>query len=585
MLSRCSKGRLLTLLSTVGGAVLVSLGATTAPATQPVTTTPATTQQAATRPSTRPTTRATTRPAPFPDLDAGALPTSPGDHKLRFHAVTGKHPLDLAVLLHLPARYRPDGPKWPMIVFLHGGGETGTDLGAIYGNGPMTMLRRGANDRFAASCPFIVLCPQCPPRGQRWDQPVMIDSVVKLLDDVSPRVNADPDRVYLTGLSMGGIGTWRTAFQAGDRFAAIAPMSAVSYKPDLMPLRLKYTAVWSVVGLDDAPVFVGGTRQMNNALADNPEEIRFTTLLGNGHDAWWPTYAAPVFYEWLLAHHRPSAAERAAIDAAATTQPALSPRPVPSTQPVATTRPSSPFPQQPGHSRLWTDINVGLQAFQMDYLLYLPTTYRPGGPPVPVILSFNEQGVIGADLAGLCPHGPDFELAKPGSTLSDRFPFAVIAPRTPIKCDWTSPGIDDAVMSLLDHALAGLNLDRSRVSVTGIDAGSSAAIRIATEHPDRFAAVVPVQCFDHFDAAALANAQSINAVPGRFYQNPAHRRSIRALTDQLAALHLPWQITPLAAPPAAPTDPVDTSMYADPTLLDWLAAQHAPALARQTASN
>jgi predicted peptidase len=548
----------------------------------------------ATRPANFPTTRPATRPASIFTEESAPLPTEPGDHKLRFHTQVGKKRVDMAVLLHLPPGYRPrdaaqPAPPAPMILFMHGGGECGSDCAALYTNGPMTMLRKTDRDaRFAASFPFVLLAPQCPPRGQRWDQESMVQAVLKLIDDFIPRANVDPDRVYLTGLSMGGVGSWRVAYAAPQRFAAVAPMSAVSYKPNLTAAKLWHTAIWSVVGADDSEWFLGGTRQMNNALSDSPAEVRFTYLVGNGHDAWWPTYASPQFYEWLLGQRRGVNGTATPPSFAATTQattqpsPPLASAPLPSTQPVATTRPSSPLPNQPGHYRLAFDVSVGPQPYQLDYLLYLPRDYRPSGPAHPAMLFLHEERSIGPDWAGLCPHGPDLELERPGANLGDSFPFVVISPRLPIKCDWNTPGMNEALLALLDHVQNGLNLDRARISISGINGGAAEATTLAAAAPDRFAAVAPVMSEGPLKVAG-EQLKPLALVAIWAQVRASQAASLESLKSTDARSELPRRLETMANATSVAL-PVDTSIYANRDFLNWLAQQRKTAVPARSAS-
>ena len=117
-------------------------------------------------------------------------------------------------LLSLPEGYGEDAARrCPLLLFLHGIGERGEDLERIKRHGLPRVIERG--DRL----PFIVASPQCPP-GEWWD----VGTLVALLDEVEERYAVDPDRIYVTGLSMGGYGTWRLALAQPERFAAIAPI-------------------------------------------------------------------------------------------------------------------------------------------------------------------------------------------------------------------------------------------------------------------------------------------------------------------------------------------------------------------------
>jgi predicted peptidase len=120
-------------------------------------------------------------------------------------------------LLFLPADYNSEAKKrWPLMLFLHGAGERGTNLSLVMRHGPPKIVK----DKPAF--PFILVSPQCP-TGERWSN----DTLLALLDDVTRKYNVDTNRVYLTGLSMGGYGTWSLGTAHPEKFAAIAPICGV----------------------------------------------------------------------------------------------------------------------------------------------------------------------------------------------------------------------------------------------------------------------------------------------------------------------------------------------------------------------
>ena len=119
----------------------------------------------------------------------------------------------LKYLLFLPAGYEPSGKAWPLLLFLHGAGESGDDLAKVKLHGPPKLIENKTRD-----FPCIVVSPQSPGRG--WNA----DILAGLLDDLAAKYRVDKDRVYLTGLSMGGFGSWSLAAAYPDRFAAIAPI-------------------------------------------------------------------------------------------------------------------------------------------------------------------------------------------------------------------------------------------------------------------------------------------------------------------------------------------------------------------------
>ena len=126
--------------------------------------------------------------------------------------------VSLDYLLYLPKGYESGGP-WPLILFLHGAGERGADLELLKKH-PLPAMLAGDD----ADLPFIVVSPQCP--AERW-WPALTDELLVLLDDAIERYNVDESRVYLTGLSMGGFGTWALAIAHSERFAAIAPICEI----------------------------------------------------------------------------------------------------------------------------------------------------------------------------------------------------------------------------------------------------------------------------------------------------------------------------------------------------------------------
>jgi predicted peptidase len=221
-------------------------------------------------------------------------PAAPG-------AETGQHPktmrkqieIKLDYLLFLPADYGKDqGKKWPLMVFLHGAGERGTDINLVKKHGPPKIV--GSKKDF----PFIVASPQCPPN--RWWQP---HEVVALVDEVSRQYAVDPERVYLTGLSMGGFGTWETASRYPERFAAIAPICGGGDPRRVRTLR--EMPAWVFHGDKDETVPVARSVEMVDALKKAGNEgVKFTRYPDAGHDSWTATYDNPALYEWLLSHRR-----------------------------------------------------------------------------------------------------------------------------------------------------------------------------------------------------------------------------------------------------------------------------------------
>jgi predicted peptidase len=124
--------------------------------------------------------------------------------------------------------------------------------------------------------------------------------LLALLDDLQNRYSIDRDRVYVSGLSMGGAGTWALIAAEPDRFAAAVPVCGHSH-----PLAAPHAArvpTWVVVGDRDSAGLVGNSRGMVNSLQAMQADVKFTVYSGVGHDSWTQTYGTPELYEWMLRH-------------------------------------------------------------------------------------------------------------------------------------------------------------------------------------------------------------------------------------------------------------------------------------------
>jgi predicted esterase len=199
-------------------------------------------------------------------------------------------------LVYLPQGYDDDPARaWPLILFLHGSGERGDELDRVKTNGLPKELAAGRE------VPAIVLSPQCP-AGMRWEGELMVAGLDALLDDALARYRVDPRRVYVTGLSMGGFGTWALAAAHPERFAAIAPVCGGG-DPDAA-FALRRVPIWAFHGAKDDVVPLAEMQTMADAMARVHGDMRTTVYPDAGHDAWSATYADPELYAWLLAHEK-----------------------------------------------------------------------------------------------------------------------------------------------------------------------------------------------------------------------------------------------------------------------------------------
>jgi predicted peptidase len=209
--------------------------------------------------------------------------------------------VEMPYLYALPPDYEPGGKKrWPLLLFLHGAGERGTDVQRVAIHGPLKLVRQGR------SFPFIILAPLCP-EGRRWET----ESLTRFLDEAVKKYAVDERRVYVTGLSMGGYGTWGLGLAQPERFAAIAPICGGGTLIDILIARrrdataLQTLPVWAFHGARDNAVPLEESERLINALRKlGAKEVKFTVYPDAGHDAWTETYNNPEFYDWLLSHHR-----------------------------------------------------------------------------------------------------------------------------------------------------------------------------------------------------------------------------------------------------------------------------------------
>lgn len=206
--------------------------------------------------------------------------------------------LALNYLLYLPDAYAQDPTReWPLILFLHGSGERGDDLELVKRHGLPRIVE--ARPDF----PFIVVSPQCPSQSNWTEQ---LEALLALLDHVLASQRVDRSRVYLTGLSMGGFGTWALARRAPDRFAALAPICGGGDPHRLQVL--KAIPVWAFHGSQDDVVPLSSTVNMVEALRRLGGNVKLTVYPDANHDAWTETYDNPELYRWFLSHRRPAAA-------------------------------------------------------------------------------------------------------------------------------------------------------------------------------------------------------------------------------------------------------------------------------------
>jgi pimeloyl-ACP methyl ester carboxylesterase len=247
---------------------------------------------------------------PEPPQDTGFL-----NRKIESHGVTYKFQV------YLPEEWRrEDGKVWPVILFLHGRGERGSE-GMWQTQIGLAEAVRNHPERW----PFVIIMPQCP-ETSHWTDPAMLDLAMAALDQESAEFHGDPARTYLTGLSMGGYGAWELARLHPHRWAAIVIASSGifwSYEPErwqeslVLPAQyadaLGRTPVWLFHGSLDPVVTPRQSEIMFDAFKSAGGNIRLWIYQGLGHDSWTRAYDEPELPRWMLAHRATTDAEMPAL--------------------------------------------------------------------------------------------------------------------------------------------------------------------------------------------------------------------------------------------------------------------------------
>jgi predicted peptidase len=200
-----------------------------------------------------------------------------------------KTKLELNYILQLPTNQKE---KFPLLVFLHGSGERGIDLALVKNHSPFTYQE-------LIKSPIAILAPQCP-LDVWWDT----TAVYELIQETISKYNIDTSRIYLTGLSMGGWGTWKLAIEHPELFAAVAPVCApidvlmlINASKLNMPIRIYHGALDDVVLAEDSIL-------MHQELKKENKSTELFIFPNDDHNSWDSTYSNPEFYIWLLSQQK-----------------------------------------------------------------------------------------------------------------------------------------------------------------------------------------------------------------------------------------------------------------------------------------
>ncbi len=190
----------------------------------------------------------------------------------------------------LPEGYGASDKKWPLLVFLHGAGETGTNLSAVERHGPPKLAAAGRK------FPFILVAPQSP--HLLWN-PIEVNAFT---EEMVKTLKVDPTRVWITGISMGGNGTWMAASIKPELYAAAVPICG--WGDFFMVRRMAVMGVWAFHGAKDPTVPVAKTKELIDAIKYSGGKPLLTIDPDAFHDSWTKAYDDPKLWEWLEAQKR-----------------------------------------------------------------------------------------------------------------------------------------------------------------------------------------------------------------------------------------------------------------------------------------
>ena len=198
----------------------------------------------------------------------------------------------MGYMLYLPENYSAE-KKYPLLVALHGAGERGDDVSLVCVHGVAKYIAAGLK------LEAIVIAPQCP-KNLVWN--LLTFELKELIDHICTEYSVDERRVSITGLSMGGFGTWEMAISYPDFFAAAAPVcgGGMNWRAKLIGKM----PVWAFHGERDTTVPIENSRMMVDALRAGGGDVKFTIFSGVAHNSWEPAYEDTNVIEWLIKHVR-----------------------------------------------------------------------------------------------------------------------------------------------------------------------------------------------------------------------------------------------------------------------------------------
>ena len=200
----------------------------------------------------------------------------------------------LSYYLYFPKDYESEkNKKFPLLLFLHGGGESGDSLSTLESNGPPKLIVEGKQ------FPFLILAPQNPYKKKWWNT----RAVAQLLDTIVENNRVDKNSVYLTGLSRGGSAAWEMAVNYPNKFAALAVVCGMTPLPYANWIN-KDLPIWVFHGDHDKSIPISESVNMVDKLKAMGYNVKFIIYEGVGHNSWLQAYSTEALYEWFMKQER-----------------------------------------------------------------------------------------------------------------------------------------------------------------------------------------------------------------------------------------------------------------------------------------
>ncbi len=481
-----------------------------------------------------------------------AIPKLPGQYKMKATTWVGDKKIETNYQLTLPRGY--DGganTRWPTIVFLAGAGEVNPDLGGINSHGPSAKMRD--DPKFKEWFPFILISPA------HDNSLECAKAVCEIIDDLEKKLRIDPDRVYLTGYSLGGTSVWTVGTTAPEKFAALVSINGRDRCWDVAAKQLKYLSTWIIVGGGDGDFFTGSVH-MNSVLAAAGNEVHLTVIPGEGHYSWPRYYNDRRFYDWLLQQKRAAPERRIEREKFPTTAP----------DKMLAQSEKHPELQKPGHHWLEYATQLAGKPYNLRYSLYLPKGYDTAKDRWPLMVYLHNDELRSTDQSMIFEYGSNIDPRR-DENARPSFPMVGLVPQLPQDRQWTDVEIAKITLALVDEVSKNVRVDAERVYATGVQTGGSAVWSLALQAPERFAAIFPYQ------AGAVQPeevAKKLKYLAARVIAPQNDGGAMQAAKQMVDALHKTHGDAELSVLPESQDINQWQPYYTNPELVKWLLAHH-----------